>query len=246
MAHSIELLLDDRSDAAVRAEWQRLDDAGAAQPAAGQVGHQPPAHHPAGGRSHRRGRRRRTDAVAGTLPASGRPRRAADLRRRGKLTLARLVVASADLLDLHREVVDRCLPSPAAGTLRPQRAGTLDAARHPRAAVHPGAGGPGARRASTGLSADIDAQVVGLRRWDGEVKRIPDRLTPAVGCTGLTSGDSAGAQSAARRSRRSAAADRTRTGATGSAVSTDCSSGSSAPAASHCSRDCSSAVAPST
>jgi len=80
------------------------------------------------------------------------------------------VVASAELLDIHREVVARCLPQ---------------LPREPFAHSEPGHWTPHVtlgRRFTTeqvalalevldGLSADIGAQVVGLRRWDSDAKR---------------------------------------------------------------------------
>jgi hypothetical protein len=82
------------------------------------------------------------------------------------MTLARLIVASADLLDLHGDIYRRCLPS---------------TAQAPFPHCAPGRWTPHAtlgRRFTAGqvaraldviedLSADISAEVVGLRRWTG-------------------------------------------------------------------------------
>lgn len=165
MAHSIELLLDHHSDAAIRTVWHRLEDAGL--PSQLRV-------------------TSATNRPHVTLLAAERIAPAVDdeltqLRSRfplpvvvgaplifggGKLTLARLVVASANLLALHRDVVERCLPH---------------LPHEPYAHTAPGHWTPHVtlgRRFTPeqvaqafvvdGLSVDIDAQVVGMRRWDGD------------------------------------------------------------------------------
>ncbi len=109
MAHSIELLLDDHSDAAIRTVWHRLEDAGL----------------PSQLRVKSATNRPHVTLLAAERIAADVDDELTQLRARfplpvvvgaplifggGKLTLARLVVASADLLALHRDVVDRCLP----------------------------------------------------------------------------------------------------------------------------------------
>ena len=166
MAHSIELLLDDRSDAAIRMVWHRLEDAGL----------------PSQLRVKSATNRPHVTLLAADHISADVDDELTQLRARfplpvvvgaplifggGKLTLARLVVASAELLDTHREVVARCLPQ---------------LPREPFAHSEPGHWTPHVtlgRRFTPeqvaqalvvieGLSADIDAQVVGLRRWDGD------------------------------------------------------------------------------
>ena len=85
------------------------------------------------------------------------------------MTLARLIVASADLLDLHRDIYRRCLPSTAQAPLPALRARALDPARDPgrRFTAEQVAR---ALDVIEDLSADISAEVVGLRRWDGDAR----------------------------------------------------------------------------
>ena len=166
MAHSIELLLDDHSDAAIRMVWHRLDDAGLPS----QLGVKSATNRP------------HVTLLAADHISADVDDELTQLRARfplpvvvgaplifggGTLTLARLIVASADLLDLHREVVARCLPY---------------LAQEPFAHSAPGHWTPhvtlGRRFTAEqvaralavidGLSAEISADVVGLRRWDGD------------------------------------------------------------------------------
>ena len=166
MAHSIELLLDDHSDAAIRMVWHRLDDAGLPS---------------------QLGVKSATNRPHVTLLAADHISAAVDdelmqLRARfplpvvvgaplifggGTLTLARLIVASADLLELHRDVVDRCLP------YLPQEAFAHSAPGHWTPHVTLGRRFTAEQVAHAldvmdGLSAEISADVVGLRRWDGD------------------------------------------------------------------------------
>lgn len=168
MAHSIELLLDARSDAAIRRIWQALDDAGL--PSQTRV-------------------KSATNRPHITLLAAEQisPDVDAALTRLapriplpvlvgaplvfggGRLVLARLIVASAELLELHREVYDRCLPHlagepyghTAPGHWTPHvtlgRRLTAEQLGDAFAAVEE-------------LSADIAASAVGLRRWDGDAR----------------------------------------------------------------------------
>lgn len=166
MAHSIEVLLDDRSDAAIRQVWTALDDAGlpsqvrvksasnrphitliAAEQIAPEV----------------------DDSLLALEPSFPLPILvgAPLIFGGGRLTLARLGVASEPLLDLHREVYECCLPhvpgepyghtAPGHWTphvtlgrrFTPEQIGT-------------------AIQVIDGLCADISARIVGLRRWDGD------------------------------------------------------------------------------
>jgi hypothetical protein len=169
MAHSIELLVDDYSDAAIRTVWHRLDDAGL----------------PSQLRVKSATNRPHITLLAAERIAADVDADLMQLRPRfplpvvvgaplvfggGKLTLARLVVASADLLDLHRDVVELCLPH------LPQEPYSHSAPGHWTPHVTLGRRFTPEQVAQAlividGLSADIDAQVVGLRRWDGDVKR---------------------------------------------------------------------------
>ncbi|MCI4676020.1 2'-5' RNA ligase family protein [Candidatus Mycolicibacterium alkanivorans] len=169
MAHSIELLLDGHGDAAIRTVWHRLVDAGL--PSQLRV-------------------RSATNRPHITLLAADRIEPAVDdelapLRQRfplpvvvgaplifggGRLTLARLIVASVDLLDLHREVYRRCLPH----TTQEPFAHSAPGHWTPHATLGrqftPEQVGE-ALAVIDELSGDIGANVVGLRRWDGDSGR---------------------------------------------------------------------------
>lgn len=166
MAHSVEALLDPSAEAAIRAAWQMLDEAGL--PSQVQV-------------------RSPTNRPHVTLLAAPRIRPEVDESLRGltdrfpircvvgaplvlrgrQLTLARLIVPSAPLLALHEEVYRRCLPY---------------VEGEPYAHCRPGQWTPHAtlsRRMSAeqvGLAvaviadpaADLPAEAVGLRRWDSD------------------------------------------------------------------------------
>ena len=165
MAHSIELLLDDDSDAAIRTVWHRLEDCGL----------------PSQLRVTSATNRPHVTLLAAERIAPDVDEELTQLRSRlplpvvvgaplifggGKLTLARLVVASADLLALHCDVVERCLPH------LPREPYAHSAPGHWTPHVTLGRRFTPAQVAQAlvvdGLSADIDAQVVGLRRWDGD------------------------------------------------------------------------------
>lgn len=173
MAHSVEVLLDDDSDASIRRDWGVLAEAGL--PSQLQV-------------------KSTTNRPHVTLLAADHinvdvDRLLAELRDRfpvpcvvgaplvfgrGRLTLARLIVPSAQLLALHQEVYRRCLPYVSA---------------EPFAHSAPGHWTPHAtlgRRFTAeqvgealgvldGVSHDLDARVVGLRRWDGD-QRVDEVL----------------------------------------------------------------------
>lgn len=166
MAHSIELLLDPQADAEVRQIWQALEEAGL--PSQQRV-------------------RSDTNRPHITLIAAGRISPAVDARLTqlrdlfplratlgaplvfggGRLTLARLVVASSALLALHEQVL----------TLAEPHVSNLFA--HSR----PGEWTPhvtlgrrftpaqiGEALALAGLAADIEADIIGLRRWDSDAR----------------------------------------------------------------------------
>ena len=83
--------------------------------------------------------------------------------------LARLVVPTAELLDVHAEVHRLCLPhlspGPMANALPGQWTAHVTLARR----VVPGQMGRALRIA--GKPSEIVGSVVGLRRWDGNAKR---------------------------------------------------------------------------
>jgi 2'-5' RNA ligase len=172
VVQSVELLLDAGLDAAVRAQWQRLADAGLPSQARHTgVSNRPhvtiavatamPPHLDAA----------LADAAAATLPL---PVRLGGLVCFGapghRRVLARLVVADAALLALHHAVADLLAECPGRpDTVFPGRwtphvtlARGLDDARL------------GASVGLVGDAADSAGAAVGLRRWDGDLRA--DRL----------------------------------------------------------------------
>jgi hypothetical protein len=155
MAHSIELLLDAHSEAAVRAQWQILADAGLpsqARVAAARIN--PGADEPL----RELASSFPLDGVIGAPLVFGGPR----------LTLARLVVPSAALLDLHTEVYRRslahldgeafahCSPGRWTPHLTVGRRYTAEQIGPALAAVNSGG--------------NQVARIVGLRRWDSDAR----------------------------------------------------------------------------
>lgn len=166
MAHSIELLLDAGSDAALRAQWQDLAHAGLpSQLLVKSTTNRPHITLIAARRIHPgadeplRGLASMfpLDCVVGAPLVFGGPRH----------TLARLIVPSAALLDLHAEVYRitaahldgeafaHCVP----GHWTPHA--TLGR-RYTAEEIGP------ALAAVNGSAADLGARVVGLRRWDSD------------------------------------------------------------------------------
>ncbi len=165
MTHSVELLLDDTSDTAIRSLWRALDDAGL--PSAASI-------------------RASTNRPHITLIAASQisPEVDDELRElstefpipcvigaplvfgAGKLTLTRMIVPSAQLLAVHHAVYRRCLPHVATEPFPHSEPGhwtphaTLGR-RFTPAQV-------GQALAVLDACPDITAQVVGLRRWDGD------------------------------------------------------------------------------
>ena len=167
MAHSIELLLDQRADIAVREMWRALAEAGL------------PSQH----RVPSDTKRPHVTLVAAERIDPGIDERltwlAAELPRPAvlgapvifggdRLTLARLVIPSDKLLDAHELVYDECRPyathvfaHSAPGRWTPHV--TLG-----RRFTAPQVGE--ALAAVDGIAADIRTSIVGLRRWDGDAK----------------------------------------------------------------------------
>ncbi|MGI9124796.1 MAG: 2'-5' RNA ligase family protein [Mycobacterium sp.] len=168
MAHSIELLLDDVSEAAIRSVWTTLDDAGLPS----QVRVKSPTNRPhitliaasridPGVDEHLRelGDRFPLDAVVGAPLVFGGPRH----------TLARLIVPSAGLLALHAEIYRQSLPFVIGDPYPHCRPGHWT----PHATL-------GRRLTEAEIAAalsvigdaaeDIPAQVTGLRRWDPDLR----------------------------------------------------------------------------
>ncbi|GAY18429.1 2'-5' RNA ligase family protein [Mycobacterium sp. shizuoka-1] len=168
MAHSIELLLDERADTAVRELWQALAEAGLpSQQNVASATNRPHVTLIAAERIAEE-----VDAglaeLAGLfpLPATlGAPLLFGGTR----LIMARLVVPSDALLALHRRVYETCGPF-VSGLFPHSRPGhwtphvTLGR-RFTETQVGDAVG------SVHGLAADIGASIVGLRRWDGDAKR---------------------------------------------------------------------------
>jgi 2'-5' RNA ligase len=168
MAHSIELLLDERADTAVCQMWRALADTGL------------PSQH----RVPSDTRRPHITLVAAERIDPGIDEEltwlAAELPRPvvlgalllfggDRMTLARLVIPSDALLAAHELVYDLCQPfapnvfaHSAPGRWTPHV--TLG-----RRFTAPQVGE--ALAAVDGITADIRASIVGLRRWDGDAKR---------------------------------------------------------------------------
>ena len=165
MVHSVELLLDPHTEAAVRRVWQRLSDAGLPglrSPAPTSRPHvtlvvaeriSPAVDEP-------------LSAALAQLPLAcviGAPL----LFGRSPLILVRLVVPSAPLLSLHAAVLDICTPylepGPAPNTVAGQWTPHVTMARRVEPAALP--------RAVSIAARDIKGRAVGLRRWDGD-KRV--------------------------------------------------------------------------
>ncbi len=171
MAHSIELLLDPLSDAAIRSQWQAL--AGAGLPSQLRVSSPTNRPHvtlvaaarigPAVDEALRTlADRVPFDCVVGAPLIFG-PTSSTG----GRHTLARLIVPSAELLALHAEVYRLALPHVDAEPYPHCRPGHwtphVTLGRRITAAEI----GPALARVDDG-DGDISAQMAGLRRWDGD------------------------------------------------------------------------------
>lgn len=166
MTHSIELLLDAHSDAVIRSVWQDLDEAGLpSQVRVKSATNRPHVTLLAARRiapdvdATLRGLRDRfpLGVVVGTPLVFGGP----------GLTLARLVIPSADLLALHAEVYERAMPHLIGEPFPHCRPG------HWTAHVTLGRRFTGEQIGAAlgsvcGAGGDLAAEVVGLRRWDGD------------------------------------------------------------------------------
>jgi 2'-5' RNA ligase len=164
MVHSVELVFDRGTEDAVRHIWDELRDAGI------------PSQAPAGRPHATLTVAERIDPEVDELLSSlghrfpFRCRIGAPLVfGRAKVVLGRLVVPTGELLDVHAEVHRLCLshlsPGPMANALPGQWTAHVTLARR----VAPAQLGRALRIA--GKPAEITADVIGLRRWDGGAKR---------------------------------------------------------------------------
>jgi hypothetical protein len=164
VVHSVELVFDPDTEAAVRHIWDGLRQAG--------IPSQAPASRPHTTLTVAE----RIDAEVDELLRTSGARFPFPCRigaslffGRAKVVLARLVVPTAELLDLHAEVHRLCLPylspGPMANALPGQWTGHVTLARR----LVPAQMGRALRIA--GKPREIDGHVTGLRRWDGNAKR---------------------------------------------------------------------------
>jgi hypothetical protein len=164
VVHSVELVFDQDTEAAVRHIWDGLREAG--------IPSQAPASRPHTTLTVAE----RIDRDVDSLLASLLPRFPFDCRigapllfGTAKVVLARLVVPTTELLDVHAEVHRVCLPhlspGPMPNALPGQWTGHVTLARR----VEPRQMGRAVRIA--GKPPEIAGRVVGLRRWDGNAKR---------------------------------------------------------------------------
>lgn len=165
MVHSIELLFDDRTDAALRGLWQRLSDAGL--PGQARV-------------CALSGRPHVTLTVAERIdPGADEPLLAlADrlplrctvgapvLFGSGRFILARLIVPSRELLDLQRAVHEICEPHMAPAPVAHTSAGQWTP--HTTLCRRLTAEAAGEALAVRTLGRDLAGRFVGLRHWDGQ------------------------------------------------------------------------------
>ena len=161
MVHSIELVFDPDTEAAIRGIWEALAGAG--------IPSQAPASRPHVTLAVAERIDPQVDAllrpVAQRLPlgaAIGAP----VLFGRANVVFARLIVPTSELLALHAEVQLVCLPhlapAPMSNSLPGQWTGHVTLARR--------VGGHQLGRALriAGRPAQIDGRFAGLRRWDGD------------------------------------------------------------------------------
>jgi 2'-5' RNA ligase len=164
MVHSVELVFDPDTEAAIRHIWDELRDAG--------IPSQAPASRPHATLTV-------AERIDPEVDAQLRPlvsrfpfacRIGAPLVfGRAKAVMARLVVPTTELLDLHAQVHRLCFshlrPEPMANALPGQWTAHVTMARR----VMPNQLGRAVRIA--GKPPEIKGEVVGLRRWDGKSKR---------------------------------------------------------------------------
>jgi hypothetical protein len=164
MVHSVELVFDPDTEAAVRHIWDGLREAG--------IPSQAPASRPHATLTVAERIDPEVDGLlVGLTDRFPLPCRigAPLVFGRAKLVLARLVIPTAELLDLHAEVHRLCMPhlspGPMSNALPGQWTGHVTLARR----VVPGQLGRALRIA--GKPTEIRGGVIGLRRWDGNSKR---------------------------------------------------------------------------
>lgn len=168
MVHSIELLLDEDTEAAMRRVWDDLAEAGVRSLATSTS----PSNRP-----------HVTVTVASQLDGGVDEALTPTLQRlpltcqigapmvfgRGPFILVRLLVPSIPLLDLHAEVHRVCLPYMCSGPLPHARPGCWTP--HLTLARRLPAGQLGTALSLRGVGRECGGRLVGLRHWDGDSRR---------------------------------------------------------------------------
>lgn len=169
MAHSLELLFDDRADTLIRRVWRSLADAGLPS----QQGVKSPTNRPHVTLLAAERISPDSDAALGGLTSwfpmpclVGAP---LVFGGGGRLTLARLVVPSARLIGLHGEVYRRALPHVGGEPFAHSAPGHWTPHATLGRRLVPGQVGEALAIAE--VSGDFPAQIVGLRRWDGDARQ---------------------------------------------------------------------------
>lgn len=166
MVHSIELLFDDRTDAALRRLWQRLAEAHLpGHPRVCALSSRPHVTLTVAERIDP-GADEPLRAMADRLPLScavGAP----VLFGSRRFTLARLIVPSRELLDLQRAVHEICEPHMTPGPVAHTTTGQWTP--HATMCRQLTAQAAGEAFAAVGeLGRDLAGRFVGLRHWDGQ------------------------------------------------------------------------------
>lgn len=163
MVHSIELVFDRDTEAAIRSTWEALAAAG--------IPSQAPASRPhvtlAVAESIGAGVDAALGPVSTRLPLGCRIG-APVLFGRGSVVFARLVVPTGELLALHAEVHRLCAPHLVGGPLPNSVPGQWTA--HVTMARRVGGAQLARALRIAGRPAQIDGTFEGLRRWDGDKK----------------------------------------------------------------------------
>lgn len=164
MVHSVELVFDPDTETAVRHIWDALREAGIPSQAAASRPHA----------TATVAERIDPDVDSLLRPLSGRfpfdCRIGAPLLfGRSKAVLARLVMPTSELLDVHAAVYRICLPHQQPGPMPNSAPGQWTA--HVTLARHVAPGQLGRALRIAGKPSEIPGRVVGLRRWDGISER---------------------------------------------------------------------------
>lgn len=168
MVHSVEMLFDPDTEAAIRSSWDDLTEAGVRS----QAAHTAPSNRPhvtlAVAESMDESVHDALQPLLGRLPLRctvGAPM----LFGRRDFTLVRLIVPSAELLSLHADVLDVCLPYMPNGPLPHSDLGQWTP--HVTLARRVPAEQLQAVMTLRSVSHKLSATAVALRHWDGNSKR---------------------------------------------------------------------------